>query len=126
MQDKKITLDDFFVGRSVTPINSKDDVKRNGEHYLYVGSNWCGHSQLGTAHFSEACQTDNLDGEPRECYGLDLAKDGGHELAQELGLPDVRGVPALFKYNGEKYDLIASGRRMSHQYADLFNESEGL
>lgn len=128
MQEKKNkVLDEFFTGRTVTPINDVKDVKTNDDYFLYVGSNWCGHSQLGTAHFAEACSVETPDGEERHCYGLDLAKEGGVELAEKLGIPNARGVPALFKYNAneEKFENIATGRRMSHEYAEIIKNSEG-
>lgn len=124
--DKEITLDDFYLNGNVMPVEKVKDINRNRDHYMYVGSNWCTHSQLGTAHFSEACGVETEDGKRRLCYGLDLGKEGARELAKELDLPEFRGVPAMVKWNANnrKYEKVAVGRRMAQQVLDIFRKSE--
>jgi hypothetical protein len=122
--DKK--LDDFFVGGSVKPLTEAADFDRGEDSFLYLGSNWCGHSQLGTAHFAEGCRAPKA-GNDRQCYGIDIGTGEGKELAKELEIPKTRGVPALFSWNsGEgKWKKLATGRLKSYQYKRAFEEQEG-
>lgn len=121
------SLDEFYIGNTVKPVKNVDDVNFNTDHFVYAGSNWCGHSRLGTAHFAEACRLESEDGKQRDCYGIDLAKEGGQDLAVQMGIPMPKGVPALFRYDAKnkQYEKVVSGRRESHQYAKIFQEFEG-
>ena len=121
MEDDKITLDSFFPSDAVTPIQDISDIDMDEDFVVYAGSNWCGHSQLGTAHYAEACRATNLDGKKTTCLGLDLAKEGGRELAEEMGLPDIRGVPALLKWKAKEreFETVATGRRNVPQYLEI-------
>ena len=129
-EEKKVTLDDFFKSENVKPITNTSEIDRNHDHYLFVGANWCKYSQLGTGQFSEACGAKKEDGNKRVCYGLDLAKDGGRDISNDLNLPDFRGVPATVKWDAEKkkYEKIANGMVPTPQLDKIFNsvEKEGL
>jgi len=124
MEEEKITLDSYFPSKAVTPIKSIEDIDMNEDSYIYAGSNWCGHSQMGTAHYAEACRATNDDGNATTCYGLDLAKDGGREIASAMGLPDIRGVPALLKWDAKEkeFKTVATGRRNVPQYLEILKE----
>lgn len=124
---EKIILDDFYPSGNVKPVKEANDINKEQDHYVYVGTNWCAHSQLGTAHFSEACGVEDKDGKNRLCYGLDLGKKGAREIAKELNLPEFKGVPAMVKWNSadQKYEKISVGRRMANQVLDIFKKNEG-
>jgi hypothetical protein len=127
-KQNKMTLDEFFLGKTVTPLERAADFDEGKDSFLFVGANWCGHSQLGAAHFSEACRDPQEVESPRTCYGIDLAKEGGRQLAKELGVPSSRGVPVAFKWNAEEglWENIVTGRKLAGEYDELFREKEGL
>lgn len=124
MEDK-ISLDDFFINK-VVKVNSADDIDTTEDHYLFVGSVGCPHSQLGTAHYETACNVKKFDGGDRKCYGLDLSKEGARTIAEKIGIPEVQGVPTTLKFNAseQKYENLIGGRLMSHQFDKLFKDSE--
>lgn len=126
MSEEERSLDAFFLSGNVKPIKDAKDINQKEDFYMYVGSNWCPHSQLGTTHFSEACGVKKKDGSDRSCYGLDLGREEGGKIAEELKLPSFSGVPAMVKWDSKKkeFQKVATGRRMSPEVLDLFEKSE--
>lgn len=129
-EEKEFTLDELFIGRNVKTVSDKKDVNLDKDNILYVGANYCGHSQIGTSAYESACSVLKEDGSEVECYSLDVNKKGGREIAKGLNLPPVSGVPSLLKWSAKEkgWDIIARGRRSSPEYLQVLeNEgSEGL
>lgn len=129
-EEKEFTLDDLFIGRNVTTIDKKDDMNLGKDGVLFVGANYCGHSQIGASAYESACSVLKEEGRDLDCYSLDVNKKGGGDIAKGLKLPPVGGVPALLKWsaNDEKWETIAKGRRTSPQYLETLenNNSGGI
>jgi len=125
-EKKEFTLDDLFIGRNVKTISDKDDINMEKDGMVFVGANYCGHSLIGSSAYESACSVIKQDGKNMDCYSLDINKKGGRQLAKNLHLPPVDGVPALIKYTAKdkKFDIIARGRRTSPQYLDILEGSE--
>ena len=123
--NERISLDDFFLSNDVIKVSGADDIDKSEDHFIFVGNVNCPHSQIGTAHFESACRVEEEDRE-RKCYELDLSKDGSRKIAEDIGLPNIQGVPSMLRWNAKNkvYETAAEGRRMSYQYNEVFKDFE--